>query len=86
MKLNKFSKFSKFNSRDETTWHTGDLRVAGESYWAVADRLVPVDVALGVGAAAAGVNAVPVVAGGRQGTVVVGLTADKWGLGWGKIS
>ena len=41
------------------TWHTAHIRVPGESLGTEADRLVVGDEALGVGAAAARVNAVP---------------------------
>ena len=58
------------------TWYTADLRVASEALRAVADRLVVVDVALGVGAAVTGVDTVPVEAGQGLETVVIGLTSN----------
>ena len=57
------------------TWHAADLRVAGESLRAEADRLVVLDEALGVGAAVAGVHTVAVVAGLSLGAVVIGGAA-----------
>ena len=46
-------------TNEHHTWHTLDLRVAGESLGAVADRLVVGHEALGIDTAAARVHAIP---------------------------
>ena len=53
------------------TWHTGNFRIASEADRTVADRLVVVDEALGVGPAVAGVHAVTVEAGLSLATVII---------------
>ena len=58
------------------TWYTANLRIASEANGAVADRLVVVDVALGVGAAVARVNTVAVVASLGLRAVIVCLTTN----------
>ena len=61
-----------------STWDTADLWVASESLWTEADRFVVVDVALGVGAAVAGVHTVSVKAGESLQTIVIALTPDRY--------
>lgn len=64
--------------RGTANWYTADLWIASESLRTEADRLVVVDVALGVGPAVAGVHAVSVKAGQCLQAVIVGLTADYY--------
>ena len=60
------------------TWYTANLRIASEANGAVADGFVVVDVALGVGAAVAGVHTVSVKAGESLQTIVIALTPDRY--------
>ena len=57
------------------TFDTSNLWISGVALGTEADRLVVGHEALGVGAAVAGVRAVPVEAGLRLGTVIVGGAA-----------
>ena len=59
------------------TWYTADFWVSSESLRTEADRFVVGDVALGVGPAVAGVDAVSVEAGEGLQTVVIGLAANN---------
>ena len=79
--LRSHSKFSFseniYNLARSPTWDTADLGVTSESLRTEADRFVVGDVALGVGPAVAGVDAVSVEAGEGLQTVVIGLTANN---------
>ena len=68
-----------YNLARSSTWDTADLGVTSESLWTEADRLVVVDVALGVGPTVAGVHTVSVEAGESLETLVIALTPD-WHL------
>ena len=67
-----------YNRRRCLTWDAADLWVTSESLWTEADRFVVVDVALGVGAAVAGVHTVSVKAGESLQTIVIALTPDRY--------
>lgn len=63
--------------RATANWHTGNIRIAGESLGTVADRFVVSDEALGIGSTVARIHTVTVVAGFSLWTVVVCLTTNN---------